>query len=216
MPEELVTPQPLPNAPLPDAQQPNIVRMALVFEGGLIVVACGAGLFMTPPWRQVGWQLLDVLRGLAATLPLVAGLLLLRRIRGGSLGKLNQLVDETLVPLFTGCNIFQLALISLLAGVGEELLFRGVIQPIFMSWFGMVVGLCLASLVFGLLHALTTAYAVLATIVGAYFGWLALATGNLLVPIIAHALYDFVALVYLIRTARCKATQNFATAGEHA
>ncbi len=210
MHEELVTPPPR----LPDTQQPNIVRMALVFEGGLIAVACGAGLFMTPPWRQVSWQLLDVLRGLAATLPLVGGLLVLRQIRGGALDKLNRLVDEMLVPLFTGCNIFQLALISLLAGVGEELLFRGVLQPIFMVWWGTIAGLCIVSVVFGLLHSLTAAYAVLATIVGAYLGWLALATGNLLVPIIAHALYDFVALVYLIRTARRKATQNFASGDE--
>jgi membrane protease YdiL (CAAX protease family) len=57
----------------------------------------------------------------------------------------------------------------------------------------------LASLVFGLLHALTATYAVLATFMGVYLGAVWLGTGNLLVVVLAHALYDFAALVYLTR-----------------
>ncbi|HTQ39384.1 MAG TPA: CPBP family intramembrane glutamic endopeptidase [Pirellulales bacterium] len=182
-------------------QSPNIVRLALFFEGGLAMVACAAGLLMkTPPWQHFFWQPLDIARGLAATLPLVVGLLLLRRAHRGALGKLNAVVDETLVAMFTQCSVAQLAMVSLVAGIGEELLFRGVLQPVFIGWWGTAVGLSAASAIFGLLHALTAAYAVLATVVGAYLGWLALATGNLLVPITTHAMYDFVALVYLIRT----------------
>jgi hypothetical protein len=124
----------------------------------------------------------------------------MRRIRSGPLGRLNAAVDDMLLPLFARCSVIQLAFISIMAGLGEELLFRGVLQPLLIGWLGIAAGLCLASLVFGLLHAVTPSYAVLATLVGAYLGWLALATGNLLGPIIAHALYDFVALVYLMRT----------------
>ncbi len=65
--------------------------------------------------------------GIAATLPLILGLLLMRRARRGALGRLNAVVDEFLVPLFAGVGWPQLALVSLLAGVGEELFFRGVI-----------------------------------------------------------------------------------------
>jgi membrane protease YdiL (CAAX protease family) len=54
------------------------------------------------------------------------------------------------------------------------------------------------AIIFGALHALNAAYAILAAIMGAYFGWLYLATGNLAVPIIAHGVYDFVALVYVL------------------
>ena len=39
----------------------------------------------------------------------------------------------------------------------------------------------------------------LAAVVGAYLGALFVASGNLLVPILAHALYDLVALVVLTR-----------------
>jgi membrane protease YdiL (CAAX protease family) len=61
-----------------------------------------------------------------------------------------------------------------------------------------VPGLLLASLLFGLLHPLTVMYFVLASLVGVYLGCWQLATDNLLVVIVAHALYDFVALVYLV------------------
>ncbi|HZZ28436.1 MAG TPA: CPBP family intramembrane glutamic endopeptidase [Pirellulales bacterium] len=186
---------------------PNIVRLALLFEGGLAVLACAAGCFLvTPPWQRVLWRPTDAAYGLAATLPLVVGLFFMRRVRSGSLGKLNTVVDDILVPLFANCSIWQLGFISLVAGVGEELFFRGVLQPLLVTWWGAIAGICVVSVVFGLLHALTIAYAVLATLVGAYLGWLALATGNLLVPIITHALYDFVALIYLVRTSFAPST----------
>ena len=124
----------------------------------------------------------------------------MRRLSSGPLGRLNRAVDELLVPLFAQCSPTQLALVSAFAGIGEELFFRGLLQPLLIGWLGVIAGLCLASLIFGLLHAVTPAYAIVATLVGAYLGWIALATGNLLGPMIAHSLYDFVALVYLIRT----------------
>jgi membrane protease YdiL (CAAX protease family) len=52
---------------------------------------------------------------------------------------------------------------------------------------------------FGLAHPMSTTYVVLATVVGVYLGGLLLVTDNLLAPIVAHAAYDFVALVYLVR-----------------
>jgi membrane protease YdiL (CAAX protease family) len=47
-------------------------------------------------------------------------------------------------------------------------------------------------------------YLVLAGLIGLYLGGIWLATGNLLVPIIAHAMYDFVALVYFVKTRKKK------------
>jgi len=46
---------------------------------------------------------------------------------------------------------------------------------------------------------LTPTYAILATLIGVYFGGLVLWTENLLPAIIAHGVYDFAALVYLTR-----------------
>jgi membrane protease YdiL (CAAX protease family) len=88
--------------------------------------------------------------------------------------------------------------IATLAGVGEEMLFRGVFQGVLSRWAGVGVGLTLASALFGVLHAITFTYAVLAALAGAFLGALWLWTGNLLTPIIVHTLYDFLLLVYLL------------------
>lgn len=76
--------------------------------------------------------------------------------------------------------------LGLLPGMSEELLFRGVMLPAF--GFDLLAVL-LSSLCFGVLHLSNLrqwAYVVWATIVGGILGICTLATGNLLVPIVAH------------------------------
>ena len=69
------------------------------------------------------------------------------------------------------------------------MLFRGVIQA---RW-----GLFAASILFGVLHFVTPAYALMAMAVGFYIGLLHHFFQSLLIPIQLHALYDFSALLYL-------------------
>ena len=45
----------------------------------------------------------------------------------------------------------------------------------------------------------------LATLIGVYFGWIFLATGDLYVVSFAHGVYDLIALVYLLRVYRREA-----------
>jgi len=182
---------------------PRIVVMALLFEGGLGMIGLLAGLIMsTPPWLLLQGGPIDVAYGLAATVPMLAALWAMRTARSGPLGRLNAIVDERVAPLFGKCTVLQLALISTVAGFGEEVLFRGAAQPLLIAWLGTIPGLIISSFVFGLMHAITKTYALLATLVGIYLGWLTLETNGLIAPIIAHALYDFLALVYLTRVAR--------------
>ena len=54
-----------------------------------------------------------------------------------------------------------------------------------------------ASLIFGLLHAVSLPYMVWATLMGAYLGWLLQFTQNLWVPIMTHTLIDLVGLWYI-------------------
>jgi CAAX protease family protein len=61
------------------------------------------------------------------------------------------------------------------------------------------LALTLGAIAFGLAHWISTAYAVVAAIVGLYLGALYLFADNLLAPIVTHALYDFVALLVLAR-----------------
>lgn len=76
--------------------------------------------------------------------------------------------------------------VGLLPGMSEELLFRGVMLPVM----GLnATGLIVSSVCFGVLHMSSRqqwSYAVWASAVGLVLGGSALATHNLLVPIVAH------------------------------
>ncbi len=182
----------------------SIVGSALAIELGLLLLALVAGWFLAPsPLEQVHANASDLFYGLLACLPMLAGLLAITHISWGPLARLDAFVRRHVVPLFSECRVWQIGLISLLAGIGEEALFRGVIQAGIGQYSGSpALALAVASVLFGLAHLITPTYAVLAGLIGVYLGWLLLATGNLLTPIVAHAAYDFAAILYLIRRER--------------
>ena len=144
--------------------------------------------------------------GVAATLPPLGLFWLCLKCPWPPFESITRILDEMLVPLFRDCQLVQLAIIAALAGIGEEMLFRGVIQSAVAEGIGgphgVWLGLLIASMLFGLLHPITPTYAILAGLIGLYLGGLWLLCGNLLAPIITHAFYDFVALAYLVRTRR--------------
>ena len=72
--------------------------------------------------------------------------------------------------------------IALLAAFGEELLFRGALQPL--------IGLVPAALIFGLLHATSLPHIVLASLLGLWLGLLYQWSGSLWPPIVAHLALD--------------------------
>jgi membrane protease YdiL (CAAX protease family) len=139
-------------------------------------------------------------RGLIATLPMLVVFAWLVTSKLPPLQQLREQVEWLVREMFPDASAAQFALIAALAGVGEELLFRGVLQTKLGSWTTPIVGLVLTSILFGLAHALSRLYLAFAIIVGLYLGWLALEYHDLVAPMIAHGLYDFVALVYLSRT----------------
>ena len=198
--------------PAPDEYRIR-TQVAVVFEGGLAVVAglIGWWLGRSPlvgiAWSWAAWpdQAAAALAGAAAALPMLLGLALVERYPLGPLRELKEFMDRCVVPLFRRTSVWQLALIASVAGLGEELLFRGLLQHALTEQigapYGVWVGLAAASVVFGVCHWLTHTYAVLAGLIGVYLGALLLLTGNVLAPIVAHGLYDFVALVYLVRNA---------------
>ena len=184
-----------------------------MFEGGLAVLAIVVGwLVGHSPLIGIQWSpqalpahALAMLWGALASLPMIAGLFLLERLPLGSLVRFRRFVRRWVVPLFAEATLVELALLSLIAGIGEELLFRGLIQRGLVVLIGGPVGVCIGlavgAILFGLAHALTRTYVAFAAVVGLYLGILLLLTGNVLAPITAHAVYDFVALVYFVRWA---------------
>ncbi len=180
----------------------NIVQLAIVFEAGIFLVALGFGeLLDESPLKILHLNWTGLLVGTLATGPLLITMWGCSRSKFGPFEELMRQVEEQIVPLFLGASTWALLLISVLAGVGEEYLFRGVLQSGLTGWVGMPVALGVTSVLFGLAHLITPTYAVFAGLIGAFFGVLGILTGNLLVPIVTHALYDFVALKYLTRTA---------------
>jgi membrane protease YdiL (CAAX protease family) len=178
----------------------DALLLALGFEGGLLLLAWLLGwLLGQPPLEHTRWNWRDLGIGVATTVPLLLGLLVCIRWPVGPLGRIKGISDEFIRPVFQRCTAFDLAMISLVAGLGEEMLFRGVVQGLGDRWFGMGYGLAVASVLFGLVHLITPTYALLATLCGVYFGILVMLTDNLLVVILPHALYDFIALLYLAR-----------------
>jgi uncharacterized protein len=178
---------------------------AAAFEGSLVGVAMILGwLLGQPPLRTFRFGFQDSALAVAATLPPLALFWLCLKMPWRPFRTIAQIVDETLVPLFHDCGIAQLLIIATLAGVGEEIFFRGVLQAAVADEVGGPrgdwLGLLIAAFLFGLLHPITPTYAVLAGLIGLYLGWLWLVSGNLLMPILVHGLYDFIALTYLVKT----------------
>jgi len=86
-------------------------------------------------------------------------------------------------------------------GIAEEALFRGVLIPALSPYVSPWGAVIIVGAGFGLLHPLTRLYVVLAALLGIFWGALYVWTGNLLVPMIAHALNNIIAMAWYSRTA---------------
>jgi membrane protease YdiL (CAAX protease family) len=177
-----------------------IIIFAVFFEIGLAPFSIFLGwLLGHPPLEGFVWSLSDALWGAAAAVPLIALFLTMLTWPIGPLSRVKRFCEEEVVPLFDQSYWSELALISLSAGVCEEMLFRGVLQASFTHWLGLAWGLALASVLFGLLHPITVFYIGFVTVLGFYLGAIWIINGNLLTVMVTHGLYDFAALGYLIR-----------------
>ena len=193
----------------PTTDPTRFAILAVTFELALGVVSIMLG-WLTGPWP---WSTLEsppphvlytgFVAGVATALLLFAGIVLADRKPFGIFRQLQQTVRHYLVPMFRGMSIWGFLMISLAAGIGEELLFRGYCQAALAHWCdfpgGIWLALAVASLLFGACHWVSSAYALVAAAMGLVLGGLFLATGSLVAPIIAHGLYDFLALLYLTR-----------------
>ncbi|CAM9203915.1 unnamed protein product [Ectocarpus sp. 13 AM-2016] len=141
--------------------------------------------------------------GVAGMVPLLGyGLLLDRWTEWEWVRKIDEATSEVALQLFgsrrqlgkvTGVVIP----LSMLVGLCEECAFRGFLPLILAAKTGLPMAaiVALSATIFGCLHAATVAYFLTATLSGMFFHGLFLSTGNIFVPIVAHAAYDAIALV---------------------
>ena len=178
-----------------------IIPLAIAFEGALGVVGCiVAWWFGMSLGERLVLSTEVVWRCTLALVPMLGLLVFAMRSYWPPIARLRRQVGSLVHELFGGARWWELLAVAVAAGVGEELLFRGALQPLAGRWLGAAAGLVLVSVVFGALHAASAAYFVLATLVGLYLGLLAQSYDDLVTPIFVHAVYDFAALCALQRT----------------
>ncbi len=183
----------------------DFFKRACAFEASLIVVAMLLGWFADiNPFASLHFSETAIAYGIMGTMPLCLMFLALEQLRNEAIDSIKKLLLAVLGPGLHRYHWTDLLILSIIAGVSEEILFRGVIQPWIELSYGITAGLIASNLIFGLVHAVTPLYALLATLVGMYLG-LSLDYGgdrNVLTPIIIHTLYDFFAFVALMRIYR--------------
>lgn len=112
-------------------------------------------------------------------------------------------VRVTLHPAIVIDNILSLKILrtTLLVGVSEEWMYRGLLLAVLSRWFGLRRGAMFSLLLFGALHlfnlisGMTLVYGLLqfgmTILIGATFVLAAIGSRSLLIPMLAHGIYDF-------------------------
>jgi len=184
-----------------NAQTFQTLKLAVAVEGGLLAVALiWAYLQSLPFLAALTLTVGDVLVGICAGAGLLAGNY--AAITYGSrysrfFRTIKELLDSEVIPLFRHLDATAIFIIALLSGVAEEVFFRGVLQA--------NVGLWLASAIFGAAHVWKKeafVYGVYASIIGVAFGACYQWRGNLWIPIFAHIVNNFGALLYYTHSRR--------------
>jgi len=186
------------------------LKAFVLFAGGALVCLAGLGrlgaVLSLPP------EFAPLAARARAALPLgEVGPILLGAVVGGMVGgaalaavlaqrgaaKAPQIGDiDALMPR-NGAESLWAAVISLNAGVSEELFFR-LLLPLLLALLtgNVVAAFALAAIVFGLVHVYQGWAGVLATgFLGLVFGGFYLVTGSLLAAMAAHAILDLFGLV---------------------
>ncbi|MGB3680877.1 MAG: CPBP family intramembrane glutamic endopeptidase [Rubrobacteraceae bacterium] len=161
---------------------PDFVRQAALFYGLLAVAAALWNGLRGREFSIAGSVPGSLLLGMAAAFVTVSlGLAAYRLVP-----VMRKIAEELAPVLVDRMGVWDLVLISVFSGVGEEMFFRGAMQPEF--------GLTVAAVAFGLVHIgpdrrylVWTVWAILA---GFLFGFLYRASGGLLAPVVAHSLHN--------------------------
>ncbi len=173
----------------------------LVWGSQLIIVAIGAaGIWLSdvsPPAAHINWIAASISGVLLAviTFGIFFGLY---RV-GGRFAQTLQDDLQRVGGLFSGYSWWRIICVATLAGLGEELLFRGFFQAWINNYLAISWAILLVSLVFAALHYLSHAYFICAVLMSIAFGIGYYLTGSLLMVITWHGVYDLIALGIIIK-----------------
>ncbi len=113
--------------------------------------------------------------------------------------QLTTAITDTTDPLAFAFNVIVIAIVP---AVGEEMIFRGLILPIFRKWTGKLhLSVWLSAAFFSAMHMQFYGF-VPRLLLGALLGYLFVWSRNIWTPIIAHFTNNFLALILLFLIAR--------------
>jgi membrane protease YdiL (CAAX protease family) len=188
----------------PHMTQSQFLTSAGIFEG-LVLFAAFVGGWLTGvnPTAKLFWSLPDFCLGVLATGPMLILLTICVVSRSKGIVQVREFLRDSIGPLLNECRWFDIVLLALIAGICEEIFFRGFLF-LWIQERNPVLAVMVTNLLFGLAHAVTPVYAMLAAFLGLYLTALIAAdpTPNLLIPITAHSLYDLIAFIVVIRDYR--------------
>ncbi|CEL92368.1 unnamed protein product [Vitrella brassicaformis CCMP3155] len=191
-------------------RRPNLQLVASFVIGEALLAAATFGTAYFVPFLDPFFgSHLDqeaVVQGVLWSLPLVAFGFLLDNLPWKIFKKIDRDTKFLVLALFgKEANLPTVALLAATlagaAGFAEEALFRGTLLPLFnLPLFGgFPSGLLISSFLFGVAHSpVPGADAFLEAVYGLWFGVIYyMADGNIWVPMIAHAFYDFVTFLWV-------------------
>ncbi len=107
-----------------------------------------------------------------------------------------ELTELFLVTKTTSDLIVNLIMIAILPAIGEELIFRGLIQRLFSQWFrNSHLAILGTAFLFSFIHFQFFGF-VPRFLLGLYFGYLLLWSGTLWLPVLAHLINNGLAVLY--------------------
>jgi membrane protease YdiL (CAAX protease family) len=210
-----------------DYANPQIVqinRVLLLFQhlGMFIIPSVIFAMLVSKSWvKYLGFKRPDLKVAIAGALIMISSLPLIN-----ALSWLNQLVQfpESLAGIeqvFVGMEesaaeltkaitetdslsilIFNLLLVAIIPALGEEMIFRGLVLPIFKKWTGKLhLAVWLSALLFSAMHMQFFGF-LPRLVLGAVLGYLYVWSRSLWVPILAHFTNNALALILIFYMAK--------------
>jgi hypothetical protein len=175
---------------LPDAPPAGLSRLLLDAGIFLPLYACAFGMQMWEGWaprkaEYAGWEGLGLGVGIGAFAFLAAVLA----------AAVSGVIQQGAGTQTIGLGLILATALTCFQAFGEEIFFRGWLQPVLGSKLGVKAALLLTAVLFAGAHLLTQPFGIVAVVnifaAGLLFGLLALRTGGLAAPFGAHVVWNW-------------------------
>jgi len=173
------------------------ISLLILFVSSLLI-AHAAQIPLSSYWH---WSWTDLGIGVLAAICMFATFCRFTSVRQQA----QKIMGESL----SQCRWDELIILAIAVGITEELLFRGALEA-WMARIHPVFAILIVNLLFGALHAVSLTYGIIAGLLGLILSVLAHWPGeyNLLRPIVAHAVYDYIAFYWIVYEYRRSFTQQ--------